>query len=167
MNTQRLILLSVAALVNIGVMLWVIQLLLYRLMPKVRSKEVNVSFATWFAALFVSASMIVQKCVMALAEAIDNIYKLFPEKSLLKAIQTASIFTVLGSIWLLVWVSIAGWLLVSVTGRRKDKHEIEIGNIGYFLLKGVFTAGSIYCLLPLFERLLGAFIPDIQLPIYH
>ena len=46
-------------------------------------------------------------------------------------------------------------------------YEMESDNYSYFLIKGILLIGLILSFMPVYEIILSAFIPSVQIPFYH
>ena len=102
-----------------------------------------------------------------LSEAIDNIYKMNATNAFIETSKTASLFIGLSAVWFLICYFIANLLSTVITGNRNAVNEMEADSYAYFLIKGALVIGFILCLSPIFETLLRAFMPNVQLPFYH
>lgn len=168
MNTSKTIALTIAGLIAIAIVLLIIQLLLKKLKQKSElNSKLKLSYGIWFATLFIAAVLVTVKSITVLSEAIDNIYKMNPTNAIIETAKAASLFIGLSAVWFLVWYFIANLLSILITGNRKEVNEMEADNYAYFLIKGVLIIGFILCLSPIFETLLRAFMPSVQLPFYH
>ena len=168
MNTSKTIALIIAGLIAIAIVLLIIQLLLKKLKQKSElDGKLKLSYGIWFATLFIAAVLVTVKTMTILSEAIDNIYKMNATNAIVETSKAASLFIGLSAVWFLVWYFIANLLSTLITGNRNEVNEMEADNYAYFLIKGVLIIGFILCLSPIFETLLRAFMPSVQLPFYH
>ena len=168
MNTSKTIALTIAGLIAIAIVLLIIQLLLKKLKQKSElNSKLKLSYGIWFATLFIAAVLVTVKSITVLSEAIDNIYKMNSTNAIIETTKAASLFIGLSAVWFLVWYFIANLLSILITGNRNEVNEMEADNYAYFLIKGVLIIGFILCLSPIFETLLRAFMPSVQLPFYH
>lgn len=168
MNTLKIIILTVATLVTLAIIVMVIQVLLRRAKNKISEDEkIKLSFGIWFMTLFLSGSLITAKAISVFAEVIDNIYKTNPAKAILESFKTGSLFIGLSIVWLLLWYFIVNTLSVLILGKRNETIEVDIDNYTFFLVRGIMLIGFTICLLPVFEIILRAFIPSVNIPFYH
>jgi len=168
MNTSKTVTLTIVGIVAIIILLLMIQLLLRKLKTKSEQEgKVKQSYGVWFSTLFIAATITMGRTITILGEAFDNIYKNITTNIIGEVAKTASLFIGLSSFWFLVWYFVANLLSVTFLGNRKDQNEIESDNVSYFLIKGVLLIGFILCLLPVFEIILRAFMPNVQIPFYH
>lgn len=167
MNT-KLIILLVASLVGLFVMIFIIQFLLRKSRSKtITEGKLTSSFGILFTTLFISAAIITAKSINLFAEALDNIYKIQPDKLIIESTKTGLIFIGLTGLWFIIWYLIVKVLSVYVTGKRSDEKEFESDNYAYFLVRGAMLIGFHLCLLPVLEIIIRMFMPAIQIPFYH
>jgi hypothetical protein len=167
MNT-KLIILLIASLAALSVMIFIIQFLIRRIRNKIATEgKLNISFGILFTTLFLTAAIIASKSIILFAEAVDNINKISPEKLIGESAKTGLLFIGLTATWFIIWYFTIKILSVYVTGKRNDEKEFESDNYPYFLIRGVMMIGFHLCLLPVFEIIIRAFMPNIQIPFYH
>ncbi len=168
MDNSKLIILTVAGIILVGLLLLLIQLILRKLKPISEEEgKIRLSYSIWFAMLLLSAIIISQKTLATLAEAVDNISKGNSMNFFGEVIKTTSLFIGLAIIWFIVWYFISTLLSVIVLGNRKDSNEISGSNVGFFIIKGMIVIGFTICTLEILGLLQRAFMPSVQLPIYH
>jgi hypothetical protein len=168
MNTNKTLCLTLAGIIAIAITLLIIQLLTKKVRQKATAEgRYKISFAIWFCALFICASIIMQKVMFILNEALDNIYKLNSTAQFTNILKTGSLLLGFGATWLVIWYSVTNILSIVIVGKRLDGIEMEADNNGYFLIKGILLIGFILILSPIFEDVLRAFIPNIETPFYH
>lgn len=167
MNT-KLIILIIAALAGISVMIFIIQFMIRKIRNRISAEgKFKISFGILFTTLFLTAAIIASKTIILFAEALDNINKISPEKLIGESTKTGLLFIGLTALWFIIWYYTIKTLSVYVTGKRSDEKEFDSDNYSYFLIKGVMLIGFNLCLLPVFEIIVRAFMPGIQLPFYH
>jgi hypothetical protein len=76
-------------------------------------------------------------------------------------------FIGLTNTWLILWYFIAKALSVLFIGNRMEVYEIENNNYVYFVLRGIVFIGFVYSLMPVFDLVLRAFLPNIEIPYYR
>jgi hypothetical protein len=167
MNT-KLIILLISSFAAISVMIFIIQFL----MRKARNKttgdgKFKISFGILFTGLFLAAAIVVSRCITLLAEAIDNINKISPDNLIGASTKTGLFFIGLTSLWFIIWYFTVKILSVYITGKRSDEKEFEVDNYSYFLIRGAMMVGFNLCLLPVYEIVIRAFMPNIQTVFYH
>lgn len=168
MNTAKTISLTIAGIIAIVISLLIIQLLTKKLRQKaILEGRFKPSYAIWFSFLFIAASIVMSKSMGILNEAIDNIFKIELSGQVINILKTGSLLIGFGAVWLLIWYYIAGFLSVTIVGKRIAATEMDADNYAYFLIKGVLLVGFILILSTIFETVLRAFIPNVQLPFYH
>jgi hypothetical protein len=168
MNTSKTIILTIAVLVALAILIMTLQLLSRKTKNKnSEDGKLKLAFGLWFATLFLSGSLLMSRVISVFSETIDNIYKISPANSLFENFKMGSLFIGLGIVWLLLWYFIVNILSIIVMGKRNEVKEIETDNYSYFLVKGTLLIGFTSCLLPVFEIILRAFMPNIQIPFYH
>jgi hypothetical protein len=168
MNTSKTTALIITGLITIAIVLFIIQLLLRKLRRRSElNNKLKLSYGIWFSALFIAAVLVTAKSIVVLVESIDNVYKINFINPVAEIAKATSLFTGLSAVWFLIWYFIANLLSVLITGNRNEVNEMEADNYVYFLIKGILFIGYILCLLPIFETLLRAFMPSVELPFYH
>lgn len=168
MDTTKTIILSIAALIALAIIVLIIRVLLRKAKNKnAEDGRIKLSWWIWFAGLFLSGSLITAKAISIFSEAVDNIYKINSTKAILESFKTGSLFIGLSIVWLLLWYFIVNTLSVLITGKRNEANEIDSDNYSFFLVRGILLIGFTICLLPVFEIILRAFIPSVQIPFYH
>jgi hypothetical protein len=168
MNISKSITLTIIGIIAFVIMLLLIQILLMKLKQKSQKDgRYNNAFGIWFTTLFFAASILMNKTITILSEAIDNIYKNVSGNIFSEIAKTASLFIGLSALWFSMWYFIANLMSASIFNVRKDIHEIENNNLSYFLIKGILVIGFTLCLLPVFEIILRTFVPNVQIPFYH
>lgn len=167
MKTTKIMILSVTVLLILSMILFITQLLLRKLKNNSVEKTATLASGTWFITLFLSGTFLTGRAVSVFAEAIDNIFKINPTDALLNIFKTGSLLTGLTIVWLLIWYFLSNTLSVTITGKKNPLFEAEANNYTYFLIRGTILTGFIICLLPAFELILRAFIPNIEIPFYH
>jgi hypothetical protein len=168
MNTNKTLILTLAGIIAIAITLLIIQLLTKKVQQKSALEgRFKISYGIWFCTLFIAASITMQKAIFILNEALDNIYKLNPTGQFANILKTASLLLGFGAVWLLIWYLVTNILSIVIVGKRLDGNEMEADNYTYFLIKGILLIGFILILSPIFDEVLRAFIPNIQMPFYH
>ncbi|SDC80165.1 hypothetical protein [Niabella drilacis] len=168
METVKTITLSTAIVVAFAIVLMIIQLILRKAKSKIdEDGKIQRSFCIWFVTLLLSGTFIIAKMVAVFSEAVDNIYKINPSGAVLESFKTGALFTGLSIVWLLLWYFIANILSVLNTGKRNEANEVAADNYVFFLIRGMVLIGLSICLLPVFEIILRAFLPGVQVLFYH
>lgn len=168
MNTSKTAILTIAVLISLAILILILQLFSRR--PKSKNSEdgkLKLSYGLWFATLFLSGSLIMAKVIAVFSETIANVYKINPSNRIFESFKMGSLFIGLGIAWLLLWYFIVNILSIIVMGKRNEMKEIETDNYAYFLVRGVLLIGFTICLLPVFEIIIRAFMPSVQIPFYH
>ena len=168
MNPSKAVTLTIAGIVAVVIIILTIQMLLRKIKTKSEHEgRLKKSYGVWFATLFIAATITMERSIMILGEALDNIYKNISTNIIGEVTKTASLFIGLSAVWFLIWYFVANLLSVTILGTRKDITETEVDNVTYFLIKGALVIGIILCLLPVLEILLRNFMPNVQIPFYH
>jgi hypothetical protein len=107
------------------------------------------------------------KTLSVLNEVADTIYKVNSGNPILEIVETSVLFIGLSNTWLILWYFITKALSLLFTGKRNDSTEIESNNYVYFILKSIVFIGIVYSLMPVFESVLRAFLPNIEIPYYR
>lgn len=149
-------------------MIFIIQFLMRRVRNKISADgKLKISFGVLFTTLFLAAAIVATRCITLFAEAVDNINKISPEKLIRESAKTGLLFIGLTALWFIIWYFTIKIMSVYITGKRNDEKEFETDNYSYFLIRGAMMVGFNLCLLPVFEIIVRAFMPNIQTPFYH
>ena len=168
MNTSKTVILTIAVLIALAILIMILQIL----SRKVKNKnsedgKMKNSYGVWFATLFLSGSLIMERVIFIFSETIDNVYKISSSNNLFESFKMGSLFIGSGVVWLLLWYFIVNILAIIIMGKRNDVKEIETDNYSYFLVRGILLIGFTICLLSVFEIILRGFMPSVQIPFYH
>lgn len=168
MNTSKYLAISIAALIAIAMALLVIQLLLFKIKQRANlDAKLKISYGIWFASLFFAYTIINLKTISLLSEGLNNLYKINGGYNYFEITKTISVFIGFAAAWFLLWFYISKVFVVLFTGKRKTFNEMESDNYSYFLIKGILLIGLIVSFMPIYEIILSAFIPSVQIPFYH
>ena len=159
---------TVAGLLAIVTGLLVIQFFLKKSKAKAETGgKLKISYGIWFGSLFIAFSIVNFKTISVLSEAIDNIYKMNASNMLKEAAKETSLFIGLGAVWFIIWFYIANIFAITIVGKRTEINEMESDNHSYFLIKGFLVIGFMITLSPIFEIMLRAYMPTIDIPFYR
>ncbi|MDH7462591.1 hypothetical protein QEG73_14940 [Chitinophagaceae bacterium 26-R-25] len=168
MENTKAVILSIAAFISLAIIIMVIQFLSRKLKNKSHEDgKIKLSFGIWFSTFFLSASLIMARTIVVFGEAVDNVYKITPDRGLFESFKKGSLFIGLSILWLLIWYIAVNRLSYLVMGKRKPANEIDIDNYTFFIVRGILLIGFTICLLPAFDIILREFIPSVQIPFYH
>lgn len=168
MNTTKTIILCIAAFIALTIIILIIQVLFRKVKNKnTEDGRIKLSIGIWFASLFLSGSFITVKAIYIFSEAVDNIFKINPAKAVFESFKTGSLFIGLSIVYFLFLYLMVNTLSILIIEKRNDTNEINNNNYSYFLIKGILLIGFTICILPVFEIILRALIPSIQIPFYH
>jgi hypothetical protein len=139
---------------------------------KEKSKSENegkilLAFGILFASWVISFSLLNFKTLSVLNEFTDTIWKTNTKNPITEVAKTSVLFIGLTNAWLVLWYYITRALSVLFTGKRNDTNEIENNNYVYFISKGIVFIGFVYTVMPVFESVLRAFFPNIEIPFYR
>jgi hypothetical protein len=160
-------------LTSIGIIAFAISLTVTQLfIRKEKSKSENegkilLAYGILFSCWVISFSMLNFKTLSVLNEVADTIYKVNSGNPILEIVETSVLFIGLSNTWLILWYFITKALSLLFTGKRNDSTEIESNNYVYFILKSIVFIGIVYSLMPVFESVLRAFLPNIEIPYYR
>ena len=144
------------------------QLLIRKEKSKSESEgKILLAYGILFSSWVISFSMLNFKTISVLNEFTDTIYKINSGNALLEIVETSVLFIGLTNTWLILWYFITKALSLLFTGKRNDANETESNNYVYFILKGIVFIGFVYTLMPVFENILRAFFPNIEIPYYR
>lgn len=168
MNTTKTITLTIAGMIALAIMLTLIQFLLRKVRLKSEADfRIKPAYGVWFTCLFIAGSLIAERIVTFLSEAIDNIFKMALPNTAFEIAKISSLYIGLGVIWFLLWYFITKVFSTIITGNRNELEEMELNNSHYFLIRGLIAIGFIFCLSPVLDILFRMVMPNIQLPFYH
>jgi hypothetical protein len=160
--------LTLAGILSFVISMTVMQLLMRR--EKAKSElqgKIVMAYGFLFSGWVISFSLLNFKTISILYEFADVIYKVNNVDPLTELAKTSILFLGLANFWVIIWYYISKALLVLFTGKRNYANEVENNNSAFFLLKGVLFIGLIYSLMPVFEVVLRAFFPNLEVPFYR
>lgn len=168
MDITKTITLTSVGIIAFAISLTVTQLLIRKEKSKSESEgKILLAYGILFSSWVISFSMLNFKTLSILNEFADTIYKVNSGNPLLEIIKTSVLFIGLTNTWLILWYFITKALSLLFTGKRNDVNEIANNNYVYFILKGIVFIGFVYTLMPIFESVLRAFFPNIEIPYYR
>jgi hypothetical protein len=168
MDITKTITLTSVGIIAFAISLTVTQLFIRKEKSKSESDgKILLAYGILFSSWVISFSMLNFKTLSVLNEFTDTIYKVNTENPLLEIVKTSVLFIGLTNTWLILWYFITKALSLLFTGKRNDANEIESNNYVYFILKGIVFIGFVYTLMPVFESVLRAFFPNIEIPYYR
>lgn len=168
MNTGKITTLFLIGLIALAISVTMTQLLTRKEKIKAGNDgKINMAYAILFSSWIIALAMLNFKAVTTLDEFSDLVRKINPEKALTEILKTGVLFIGLTNTWLAIQYYITKVFLWIFTGNRNDSNEVENNNYTYFLMRGVLMVGFIYALMPVFEKLLRLFFPDIEIPFYR
>lgn len=165
MNIIKYFALFAWAFILFGTMSFIVKQLVFR--KRKGETTINPSESIYLAALIISIGLILQKIIISLSSAFDNIYKIQPNDIFLQFIKTGSSVSVCGIIILFISMFISNFFLSLFFGRRKDSIEFESDNKYYALIKGVLVSILTLCFLQVADDIFTYLIPTITLPFYR
>jgi len=168
MNSIKLITISSTVTLSFILLLFVIHLLTKGFKSKLNNKgRLKISFAIWYAALFLSGSSIISDIVNAVLEVIDNLININPTNLNVQLIKSGSLIIGVGFVWYFVWYFVVKFS-VKVAQFKSDEHqEMEDDNFTYFIVKSAMLIGLIFSLSAILTLILRTLIPNIDMPFYH
>lgn len=168
MNTTKIITLTVISIVALAISLTLTQVFLRKQKLKSQTEgKIRISYAILFTSWVVSFSMLNVKSLSIMNEYLDIVGKNDSANTLVETLKTSVLFIGLTNVWLIILYYIAKSFSLIFIGKRNDSNEIENNNYSYFLMKGMLAISFIFCLMPVFELILRAFFPSIEIPFYR
>lgn len=168
MDITKTITLTSIGIIAFAISLTVTQLFIRKEKSKSESDgKILLAYGILFSSWVISFAMLNFKTLSVLNEFTDTIYKVNTGNPLLEIVKTSVLFIGLTNTWLILWYFITKALSLLFTGKRNDSNEIESNNYAYFILKGIVFIGFVYTLMPVFEGVLRAFFPNIEIPYYR
>ncbi|KXK36743.1 MAG: hypothetical protein J5I52_08190 [Saprospiraceae bacterium] len=168
MDITKTITLTIIGIIAFAISLTVTQLFIRK--EKLKSEiegKIMLAYGILFSSWVISFAMLNFKMLTILNEFIDTIYKVNTEDHLLHIIITSVLFIGLTNTWLILWHFMTKALSLLFISKRINEKEIENNNYVYFILKGIVFIGFVYSLMPIFESVLRAFYPNIEIPYYR
>lgn len=168
MELTKTITLTSVGIIAFAISLTITQLLIRKEKSKSESDgKILLSYGVLFSSWAVCFSLLNFKTLSVLNEFTDTIYKVNTLNPLTEIIKTSILFIGLTNTWLILWHYTTKALSSLFTGKRNEVNEIENNNYVYFILKGIVFIGFVYSLMPVFEIVLRAFFPNIEIPYYR
>jgi len=168
MELTKTITLTSVGIIAFAISLTVTQMLIRKEKTKSENEgKILLAYGILFSSWVICFSLLNFKTLSVLNEFADTIYKVNTINPLTEIAKTSVLFIGLTNTWLIIWYYITKALSVLFTGKRIEVNEIESNNYVYFVLKGIVFIGFVYSLMPVFEVVLRAFFPNIEIPYYH
>jgi hypothetical protein len=168
MDLTKTITLTSVGIITFAISLTVTQLFIRKEKSKSENEgKILLAYGILFSGWVISFSMLNFKMLSVLNEFADTIYTVNSGNPILEIVKTSVLFIGLSNTWLILWYFITKSLSLLFTGKRNDATEIESNNYVYFILKSIVFIGFVYTLMPVFESVLRAFFPNIEIPYYR
>jgi hypothetical protein len=168
MDLTKTITLTSVGIITFAISLTVTQLFIRKEKSKSENEgKILLAYGILFSGWVISISMLNFKMLSVLNEFADTFYTVNSGNPILEIVKTSVLFIGLSNTWLILWYFITKSLSLLFTGKRNDATEIESNNYVYFILKSIVFIGIVYSLMPVFESVLRAFFPNIEIPYYR
>jgi hypothetical protein len=169
MDKQSLFFTSIVAIVATALMLMLIQFLSKKLNIKSEKEEkIKVSYSIWVSSILISFFLFLKVALGLIENSIELIiYSKNTDNAFIAVMEKIIIFSGFTFLFTFLAYYIVQILLVFLIGKRNDSIEMEKGNTGYFILKGIFLILLVFSLITIFEHFLGWFAIKIDTPFYH
>lgn len=168
MDLTKTITLTSVGIITFAISLTVTQLFIRKEKSKSENEgKILLAYGILFSGWVISISMLNFKMLSVLNEFADTLYTVNSGNPILEIVKTSVLFIGLSNTWLILWYFITKSLSLLFTGKRNDATEIESNNYVYFILKIIVFIGIVYSLMPVFESVLRAFFPNIEIPYYR
>jgi hypothetical protein len=168
MDLTKTITLTSVGIITFAISLTVTQLFIRKEKSKSENEgKILLAYGILFSGWVISISMLNFKMLSVLNEFADTFYTVNSGNPILEIVKTSVLFIGLSNTWLILWYFITKSLSLLFTGKRNDATEIESNNYVYFILKSIVFIGFVYTLMPVFESVLRAFFPNIEIPYYR
>lgn len=168
MDLTKTITLTSVGIITFAISLTVTQLFIRKEKSKSENEgKILLAYGILFSGWVISFSMLNFKMLSVLNEFADTIYTVNSGNPILEIVKTSVLFIGLSNTWLILWYFITKSLSLLFTGKRNDATEIESNNYVYFILKSIVFISFVYTLMPVFESVLRAFFPNIEIPYYR
>lgn len=168
MNSIKLITIAVTVILSFSLLTLILYLLTRKFKSKLNSDgKLKISFALWYAAIFISGTSTIFEIINAVFEVVDNLININPADLTFQLIKSNALIIGVGFLWLLTWF-FAIKLLIKMIQFKTDEHqEMEDDNYSYFLIKAAMLIGVIFSMSSLLNLILKTLIPNIEIPFYH
>lgn len=168
MDLTKTITLTSVGIITFAISLTVMQVFTRKEKSKSESEgKILLAYGILFSSWVISFAMLNFKMLSILNEFADTVFKVNITNPLLEIVKTSVLFIGLTNLWLILWYYITKTLSLLFTSKRNDPNEIENNNYVYFILKGIVFIGFVHTLMPIFENVLRAFFPNIEIPYYR
>jgi hypothetical protein len=169
MDKQSLFFTCIVAIVSTYLMLLSIQFLSKRLNIKTEHEQnIKISYSIWYISILITYFLFLKSALELIENSIEIIiYSKTIENTVIAAIQKIIIFTGFTFFFTFLSYLIVDKILQLSFSQRLDSIEIEKGNVGYFLVKGILLILFTFSLLTIFEHFLKWFMPTVDTPFYH
>ncbi|TKC12765.1 hypothetical protein FA048_03865 [Pedobacter polaris] len=168
MNSLKLITISCAIITSFTLLMLINYFLTKNFKSKLNNDgKLKISFAIWYAAMFLAGANIISSIISTIFEVIDNLVKIQPTKFYFELIKAISLVIGIGFIWFMLWFLVIKFLSKIIPIKADENEEMEEDNYGYFLVKGIMLIGLIFSLSPVLSLILRALIPNVEIPFYH
>jgi hypothetical protein len=168
MDITKTITLTSIGIIAFAISMTVTQLFIRKEKSRSESEgKILLAFGILFASWVISFSLLNFTTLSVLNEFTDTICKTNTKNPFTEVTKTSVLFIGLTNTWLVLWYYITRALSVLFTGKRNDTNEIENNNYVYFISKGIVFIGFVYTVMPVFESVLRAFLPNIEIPFYR
>ncbi len=168
MEYLKLIILLVYVVFANCIAILLINLLTFRIKPKsIVEGKINLSYGIWFAALFLSLTILLYSSFEQLQAAIDVLMISSTQSLWLPVLKVSSLHLGFAIMAFVIWYYVVGLLATVVLGNRKERFEAESDHYVYFLIKGALLFSSVWLLLQPLKTVLTYFMPAVELPLFH
>jgi hypothetical protein len=169
MDKQSLFFTTIVAIVAISLMLMAIQFLAKKMKIKPETEEKsNLTYSIWFGSLLISFILFL-KVALELVE--NSIELLIADKTIdntfIAVMEKIAIFTGFTFVSTFLAYYIVNTILKYLIGNLTDSIEMEKGNTGYFIIKGIVLLSLVFSIITVFEHFLRWFAPSVATPFYH
>jgi hypothetical protein len=169
MDKQSLFFTTIVAIVAISLMLMAIQFLAKKMKIKPETEEKsNLTYSIWFGSLLISFILFL-KVALELVE--NSIELLIADKTIdntfIAVMEKIAIFTGFTFFSTFLAYYIVNTILKYLIGNLTDSIEMEKGNTGYFIIKGIVLLSLVFSIITVFEHFLRWFAPSVATPFYH
>jgi len=175
MTASCIFLFILTGIVTISVLTGILRLAgrIFHRITQVPYKE-SPAFSAWFAgttamlaaALIPSMNVVMETADLVYGTATGNT-PLGVKDAFTAASKTGGIVILLASIWFWIWYTISDYLVTAVWGKTNAVTEMELGNMGYFIVRYLFAVLCMVLVNPFYLSLLRYFIPNIAIPFYR
>lgn len=168
MNSLKLISIAIIVITSFILLLLTTNLFTRQYKSRLNSKgKVKLSFAVWYAAIFLSGANIINSSIPLIIQSIDNIIKKNSSHLYQDIMKAISLLLGTAFVWFIAWLFIAKLFTKLIFFKTNELEEMEEDHYSYFIVKAMVLIGIVFSLAPLLSEVLRPLVPSIQTTFYN